>query len=170
MRLGALDYLVKPFLISRSCRWPSGGDGQTKQTARLDEHAASRRRATHSFFGGSLARWKISLEKIIAADNRMQERLSPVLIRAKRARQKPPSLVGCTGRGRGRRSRWWKSTPGVARNAGRIGVFGHERGASGRPGTRAHGIVFEAANGGTLFLDELPSLSLGLQAKVLHVD
>jgi DNA-binding NtrC family response regulator len=27
--------------------------------------------------------------------------------------------------------------------------------------------LFEAANGGTLFLDELPSLSLGLQAKVL---
>ena len=29
--------------------------------------------------------------------------------------------------------------------------------------------LFEAAQGGTLFLDELPSLSLGLQAKVLTV-
>jgi DNA-binding NtrC family response regulator len=45
-------------------------------------------------------------------------------------------------------------------------LFGHERGAFTDARTARIGL-FEAANGGTLFLDELPSLSLGLQAKVL---
>src|SRR4029077_3161061 len=45
-------------------------------------------------------------------------------------------------------------------------LFGHERGAFTDARTARMGL-FEAANGGTLFLDELPSLPLGLQAKVL---
>jgi transcriptional regulator with GAF, ATPase, and Fis domain len=45
-------------------------------------------------------------------------------------------------------------------------LFGHERGAFTDARTARMGL-FEAAGGGTLFLDELPSLSLGLQAKVL---
>src|SRR5581483_3096061 len=45
-------------------------------------------------------------------------------------------------------------------------LFGHERGAFTDARTARMGL-FEAANGGTLFLDELPSLSPGLQAKVL---
>jgi DNA-binding NtrC family response regulator len=45
-------------------------------------------------------------------------------------------------------------------------LFGHERGAFTDARSSRMGL-FEAANAGTLFLDELPSLSLGLQAKVL---
>jgi DNA-binding NtrC family response regulator len=45
-------------------------------------------------------------------------------------------------------------------------LFGHERGAFTDARTARMGL-FEAAQGGTLFLDELPSLSPGLQAKVL---
>jgi transcriptional regulator with GAF, ATPase, and Fis domain len=45
-------------------------------------------------------------------------------------------------------------------------LFGHERGAFTDARSARMGL-FEAASGGTLFLDELPSLSLGLQAKVL---
>src|SRR5207302_803520 len=44
--------------------------------------------------------------------------------------------------------------------------FGHERGAFTDARTGRMGL-FEAAGAGTLFLDELPSLSPGLQAKVL---
>jgi DNA-binding NtrC family response regulator len=47
-------------------------------------------------------------------------------------------------------------------------LFGHERGAFTDARTARLGL-FEAAQGGTLFLDELPSLSPGLQAKVLTV-
>src|SRR5262249_36136497 len=45
-------------------------------------------------------------------------------------------------------------------------LFGHERGAFTDAKSARLGL-FEAAGGGTLFLDELPSLALGLQAKVL---
>jgi DNA-binding NtrC family response regulator len=45
-------------------------------------------------------------------------------------------------------------------------LFGHERGAFTDARTARMGLL-EAAGAGTLFLDELPSLSLGLQAKVL---
>jgi len=47
-------------------------------------------------------------------------------------------------------------------------LFGHERGAFTDARTARIGL-FEAANDGTLFLDELPSLSQGLQAKLLKV-
>ena len=45
-------------------------------------------------------------------------------------------------------------------------LFGHERGAFTDAKSARLGL-FEAASGGSLFLDELPSLSPGLQAKVL---
>src|SRR2546421_7149122 len=79
MRLGALDYLVKPFdpaqlplVVGRAQR--------NKRSARLEEH---RRRVTAEqefFFGKSLAHLEGHLQKIIAADNRVQDRLPPVLI------------------------------------------------------------------------------------------
>jgi transcriptional regulator with GAF, ATPase, and Fis domain len=45
-------------------------------------------------------------------------------------------------------------------------LFGHERGAFTDAKAARIGLM-EAADGGTLFLDELPSLALGLQAKLL---
>src|SRR5437868_5796337 len=81
MRLGALEYLVKPFdlgqlplVINRARR--------SKQTERLDEHR--RNDASQSgdafFFGSALGPLRQQLEKILAADIRLQNTLPPVLI------------------------------------------------------------------------------------------
>jgi DNA-binding NtrC family response regulator len=168
IRLGALDYLVKPLepgelplVLARARR--------TRQSVRLDEH---RRRDTAQtgqdfFFGKSLAALEAQLERILVADQRMLTHLPPVLIQ------------GETGTGKTTVARWLHhrgpraSQPLVEMNCSAVAetlaeseLFGHERGAFTDARSARVGL-FEAAHGGTLFLDELPSLSPALQAKVL---
>lgn len=164
MRLGAVDYLVKPFdpvelpvVIERARR--------ARQAVRLEEH--QRVEAPGLFFGAALAALETQLQKILNADQRMQHELPPVLIQ------------GETGTGKTTVARWLhRQGPRAARELVEVNcsalpetlaeseLFGHERGAFTDAKTARIGL-FEAANGGTLFLDELPSLSLPLQAKVL---
>ena len=168
MRLGALDYLVKPFdpselplVVARARR--------AKQSARVDEHRRSdgAQSGEGFFFGDSLTELKKHLEKILAADLRVQTQLPPVLIE------------GETGTGKTTIARWLHyrgprtGRPLVEMNCSALPdalaeseLFGHERGAFTDARTARIGL-FEAADGGTLFLDELPSLSPVLQAKVL---
>ena len=168
MRLGALDYLVKPFdlaqlplAINRARR--------SKQSERLDEHRRSdiAQSGDDFVFGAALGALHSQLEKILAADNRLQTSLAPVLIE------------GETGTGKTTIARWIHhhgprgSQPLVEVNCSAMvetlaesELFGHERGAFTDARTARMGL-FEAADGGTLFMDELPSLSLPLQAKVL---
>ncbi|MBI5386339.1 MAG: sigma-54-dependent Fis family transcriptional regulator [Verrucomicrobia bacterium] len=170
MRLGALDYLAKPLepgelplVIARARR--------TRQSARLEEH---RRRDTAQtgdgfFFGESLAAMERQLGKILAVDERMRTHLPPVLIQ------------GETGTGKTTVARWLHhrgpraGRPLVEMNCSAVPealaeseLFGHERGAFTDACAARIGL-FEAAHEGTLFLDELPSLSPGVQAKVLKV-
>ena len=166
MKLGALDYLVKPFdplelplVISRARR--------SKQQSRVAEHR--REEQPSFFFGSALADLQSQLERILTADRRMQGPLPPVLIQ------------GETGTGKTTIARWLHqrgpraSGPLVEVNCSALPetlaeseLFGHERGAFTDARTARMGL-FEAASSGTLFLDELPSLSLPLQAKVLTV-
>jgi two-component system, NtrC family, response regulator AtoC len=166
MHLGALDYLAKPFeapelpLAIERAR-------QRRQTARVEEHRRDDAAQEAIYFGSALVSLQQHLEKILAADRRMQGPLPPVLIQ------------GETGTGKTTIARW------IHRHGPRAGqqlvevncsalpetlaeseLFGHERGAF-TDARQARMGLFEAANGGTLFLDELPSLSLPLQAKVL---
>jgi len=166
LKLGALEYLTKPFdlaelplVINRARR--------TKQNERIEEHRRSSEEQDDFLFGNALAPLKNKLEKILAADRRVESFLSPVLIH------------GETGTGKTTIARWLHrqgpraASPLVEVNCSALPetlaeseLFGHERGAF--TDARAARIgLFEAAHGGTLFLDELPSLSLALQAKVL---
>jgi two-component system response regulator AtoC len=166
MRLGALDYLVKPFDASE-LPLAIGRVRKTKQSERIAEHRSKSRDEDAFFFGAALTPMEAQLEKILAADKRLETNLPPVLI------------IGETGTGKTTIARWLhRHGPRASQALVEINcsalpdtlaeseLFGHERGAftdarAGRIG------LFEAADGGTLFLDELPSLSSPLQAKVL---
>jgi DNA-binding NtrC family response regulator len=170
MKLGAADYLTKPFdpdalplVLARAAKF--------RNTSRLDEQrrGETTQAAAVFFFGRALADVEMQLKKILDADARMQTRLPPVLIQ------------GETGTGKTTIARWLHqrgpraAQPFVEVNCSAMPeslaeseLFGHERGAFTDARTARIGL-FEAANGGTLFLDELPSLSPALQAKLLKV-
>jgi DNA-binding NtrC family response regulator len=170
MRLGAVDYLAKPFdpaalpLVLARAR-------KTRQSARVEEHRRedTDRSGEIFFFGSALAPLEKQLERILEADRRLQEQLPPVLIQ------------GETGTGKTTIARWLhqrgprKQQALVEVNCSALPetlaeseLFGHERGAFTDASSARMGL-FEAADGGSLFLDELPSLSAGLQAKILTV-
>jgi DNA-binding NtrC family response regulator len=168
MRLGAGDYLSKPFepeeipLALVRCR-----------SMRLAERRAEHRRAETAadadqvFFGESLKDVRTQLDTIVATERRLERQLPPVLIE------------GETGTGKSVLARWLhrrgprSAKPFINLNCAALPdalaeseLFGHERGAfTDAKGARVG--LFEAADGGTLFLDEIGSLSLATQAKVL---
>lgn len=166
MKLGALDYLVKPF-DPAELPLVIGRGRRARQSERREEH---RREAGGGFFfGKSLEELECQLQKIIAADARVQGIPAPVLIH------------GETGTGKTTIARWIHqhgpratqplvevNCSGLPETLAESELFGHERGAFTDAKTARMGL-FEAASGGTLFLDELPSLAPSLQAKVLTV-
>jgi DNA-binding NtrC family response regulator len=166
MRLGAGDYLTKPFepeqVAVAFMRWRAQQAAERRESHRSDQPAAP-----EFFFGESLAPLRANLERVLEVERRLTHNPPPVLIE------------GETGTGKSLLARWLHRAgpradrPFIVINCGALpenlaesDLFGHERGAftdarEGRIG------LFEAADGGTLFLDEIGSLSLSAQAKVL---
>ncbi|MDP2138928.1 MAG: sigma-54 dependent transcriptional regulator [Candidatus Didemnitutus sp.] len=170
IRLGAADYLVKPFdaeeLPVRIERARKAQHGRRAEEFRRSAHAVGTQE-TDLYFGPSLCAVEQQLRKIIAADSRREGNLPPVLIE------------GETGTGKTTFARWLHrhgpraEGPLIEVNCSALPealaeseLFGHERGAFTDASATRIGLM-EAAEGGTLFLDELPSLSPALQAKVL---
>ena len=166
MRLGALDYLVKPFeygllpLVMKRAR-------HARQASRAVEYARESEGGELFFFGDALAPLREQLDRIIAADRRIGSHLPPILI------------SGETGTGKTTIARWiHRNGPRAAEALIEVNcsalpetlaeaeLFGNERGAFTDARSARQGL-FEAAHGGTLLLDELPSLSPAIQAKVL---
>ena len=169
MRLGAGDYLAKPFepeelpLAFARCRHQRGA-------ARRDEYRASEHAvgiADELFFGEGLSGIRAQLDVILAAERRLERNLPPVLIE------------GETGTGKSVLARWLHrqgpraARPFVSVNCAALPetlaeseLFGHERGAF-TDANHARIGLFEAADGGTLFLDEIGLLAAPTQAKAL---
>lgn len=166
IRLGAGDYLTKPFepeaipLAWSRCQ-------SVRTAARRQEHQNATSGAEDFFFGQTLIPLQQRLESILAAERRLTTHIPPVLIE------------GETGTGKSALARWLHlhgprsqqpflsvNCAALAENLVDSEFFGHERGAF-TDAKRARMGLFEAADGGTLFLDEVGTLSLSTQAKVL---
>ncbi|MGD1030412.1 MAG: sigma 54-interacting transcriptional regulator [Opitutaceae bacterium] len=168
MRLGAGDYLAKPFepeelvLAFLRCRGARAAARRDEKLA--DEHASE---TDGLFFGEGLSAVRARLDTILATDRRLERNLPPVLIE------------GETGTGKTVLARWLHrrgprvDRPFIAINCAALPdtlveseLFGHERGAF-TDARQARIGLFEAADGGTLFLDEISSLTAATQSKIL---
>ena len=168
MRLGAGDYLTKPFEFDELIIAFERCD-VARQRLRALEYTHSQESSEESgfYFGQSLSDLKEKLNRILDTDRRLVTQLPPVLIE------------GETGTGKSTIARWLHyngpraSQPLIEINCSTLPdtiaeseLFGHERGAFTDAKESRMGL-FEAAHKGTLFLDEISSLSPAVQAKVL---
>lgn len=164
IRVGASDYLVKPF-DPQELPVRFAQVRRARQVKRADEF--KRGQEAELVFGQSLAGVHEQLLRITQADRRLGHHLPPVLIE------------GETGTGKTAIARWIHRNgpradePLVELNCSAMPeslaeaeLFGHERGAFTDAKAARIGLM-EAADGGTLFLDELASLAPSLQAKLL---
>jgi two-component system, NtrC family, response regulator AtoC len=166
IRLGALDYLTKPFepealaLTLRRARSTQAGRRVAEQ---------QRSGSPGFFFGTALSGLKTQIERILAADRRMETHLPSVLIEGETGTGKT-SLARRIHREGPRADGPWVeiNCSAIPEHLAESELFGHEKGAFTDARSTRIGL-FEAAHGGTLFLDELSSLSLPIQAKLLTV-
>ncbi len=166
MKMGAFDYLVKPFRLEEV----ELVVGKALEQSRLrHENHLLRQRLVERGPGGVLIGASSAMRRMLELVERIAPTRSTVLVTGASGTGK--ELVARAIHAQSERS----SGPFVAVNCGALPeslledeLFGHVRGAftdavSNRPG------CFEQANGGTLFLDEIATMSPGLQVKLLRV-
>ncbi len=169
MKLGAYDFLAKPFdidqclaLIKRGLEAQSAFE---EQHLRAPGGVEGEHQAPHSLLIGTSPKMqevfkligKVATEDVtvlITGESGSGKELVAQAIHdnSKRA-TKPFWAINCTA---------------IPENLMESELFGHEKGAfTGATGSKAG--TFELAQGGTLFLDEIGDMSLEMQAKLLRV-
>jgi len=152
MRLGAVDYLVKPFqpqkLLAAVAQYAKGIN-QTGDETPVANSASSQQLLRLA----SRVAQTDSTALIIGESGTGKEVLARYVHQQSPRRNKPFIAINCAA---------------IPENMLEAMLFGHEKGAYTGATASAPG-KFEQANGGTLLLDEISELDLGLQAKLLRV-
>lgn len=167
IRLGALDYMVKPFDL----------DELALKVQRAFDLIAVQRRAE---FEQKATACRGTLYPLTGAHSERSRELFRLIDVYSQAAPTPVLILGETGVGKERAARELHarspraSMPFVPLNCATFDtplveseLFGHERGAFTGAQTTKTGLI-ELANGGTLFLDEIGDMPLPAQAKLLR--
>jgi DNA-binding NtrC family response regulator len=166
MKLGAYDYIEKPFRVE-------------KMRLLLQRMAEKVRLVAENEFLRERVKTEDNLDGIVGASTNIQDVLR-MISRLKDTRT-PVLVAGESGTGKELVARAihfrgaMAQTPFVAVDCGSLvptlmesELFGYEKGAfTGALKSKAG--LFQAANGGTIFLDEIGELPLEMQAKLLRV-
>ncbi|HEU5401642.1 MAG TPA: sigma-54 dependent transcriptional regulator, partial [Terriglobales bacterium] len=166
MKLGAYDYITKPFRVD-------------ELKISLQRMAEKVRLVAENEFLRERFKTETELHGIVGAHAKIQDILR-VIARLKDTRT-PVLISGESGTGKELVARAihfhgaFNKRPFVAVDCGSLvptliesELFGHEKGAF-TGAIRAKDGLFQAANGGTIFLDEIGELPLDMQAKMLRV-
>jgi DNA-binding NtrC family response regulator len=165
MRLGAHDYVSKPFNLDEL----SIIVRKALETSDLKREVARLRSETKKTFPPN-----------IIGDSRHMKYLMEVLDKVARSEASTVLVQGESGTGKELVAKWihYSSSraekPFVAINCAAVPatlleseLFGHEKGAFTDAKTTKKGL-FELADGGTVFLDEIGDMEMGMQAKLLR--
>jgi len=166
MKLGAYDYITKPFkndeirLVVRNAL-------EGRQLRRENQHlkkALEQQISRNTLIGNSPA-----MKRLLSLIERVAQSQASVLITGESGTGK--ELVARsihTGSERSQSSFVAINCGAIPENLIESELFGHEKGAFTGADHQKEGL-FEAANGGTLFLDEIGELPMMMQVKLLRV-
>ena len=167
MKLGAYDYITKPFSPLEELRLFLRRMAEKVYLVEENQFLRDRTRAEtelHGIVGNSA-----KIQEVLRVISRLKDTRTPVLITGESGTGK--ELVARAIHFRGS----FATRPFVAVDCGSLvptliesELFGYERGAFTGAIKSKQGL-FEAANGGTIFLDEVGELPLEMQAKLLRV-
>src|ERR1700723_3447991 len=167
MRLGAYDYITKPFSPLEELRLFLRRMAEKIRLVEENEFLRERidsETAVHGIVGSSA-----KIQEVLRVASRLKDTRTPVLISGESGTGK--ELVARAIHFRGS----FANRPFVAVDCGSLvptliesELFGYEKGAF-TGALRSKTGLFQSANGGTIFLDEIGELPLELQAKLLRV-
>lgn len=166
MKLGAYDYIEKPFRVEKMRLLLQRMADKVRLVA---ENAFLRERVSAEDDLGGIVGTSANIQDVLRVISRLKDTRTPVLVSGESGTGK--ELVARAIHFRGTMAQ----TPFVAVDCGSLvptlmesELFGYEKGAfTGAMKTKAG--LFQAANGGTIFLDEIGELPLEMQAKLLRV-
>jgi len=166
MRLGAYDYIEKPFRVERLRQLLQR---MAEKVRLVTENQFLRERVNTETQLDGIVGTSAKIQDVMRMVSRLKDTRTPVLITGESGTGK--ELVARAIHFRGPLA----PMPFVAVDCGALvptlmesELFGHEKGAF-TGALKAKAGLFKAANGGTVFLDEIGELPLELQAKLLRV-
>jgi two-component system, NtrC family, response regulator AtoC len=169
MKLGAFDYITKPFDLDEVLLTVRRALKQTALVAQVQAFAAAEDRSAEQTLDEELIGRTPAMLQVFKTIGLVAAATEPVLITGESGTGK--ELVAAAIHANSERA----SKPFVKVNCAALSpalleseMFGHEKGAFTGAVARRRG-RFEQADGGTLFLDEVGELDVDLQAKLLRV-